>query len=327
MNATSTHGSRSVLRWWVVSCFVTLPVWDLLGPGEAAGNPIIPIRIAVAHIQPVAPERCTDASAGSSRCGEAVQYTAALGDLEVDLYAFPTQPEVEVKRVTGGVRIPEGWSIDSVLVCVSAQVVWTAVGGGADLEITYDSPVSMTSWLGTPLLARVLIQAPTAGLLRFQEVQFFGPSVGDDLGWADCEAYAGVTDCFCFRDCGSGDLACHGSISPSTLNLEMPAPGEPARDSLAVYHYHWDPEMPYDCPVSFRTSASWLSVARRPVGDGVSRAILTADGSSLSPGEYDALVICVSECQTCATVRFRVPNFPPPAAEATSWGRLKRNWK
>jgi hypothetical protein len=300
---------------------------DLLEPGEAAGNPIIPIRIAVAHIQPVAPERCTDASAGSSPCGEAVQYTAALGALEVDLYAYPTQFEVDVKRVTGGVRIPEGWSIDSVLVCVPAQVVWTVVDGGADLEITYDPPVSMTSWLGTPLLARVLIQAPTAGRLRFQAVRFFGPYVGDDLGWADCEAYAGVTDCFCFRDCGSGDLACSGSISPSTLHLEMPAPGEPARDSLAVYHDHPDPDMPYDCPVSFRTSAPWLSVVKHPVEPGVTRAILSADGSSLPPGEYEALVICVSACQTCATVRFRVPEFPPPAVEATSWGRLKKNWR
>ena len=265
MNAKATHGSRFVLRWLVVPCLSALPVLDLLGPGEAAGNPIIPIRIAFAHIQPVVQERCTDASAGSFRCWEAVQYTPALGALEVDLYAYPTQSEVEVKRVTGGVRIPEGWSIDSVLVCLPAQVVWMAADGGADLEITYDSSISMTSWLGTPLLARVLIQAPTVGHLEFREVRFFGPWVDEDLGWADCEAYAGVTDCFCFRDCGSGDLACSGSISPSTLNLEMPAPGEPARDSLAVYHHHWDSDDAVRLP-GFLPNERFLALGRETPG-------------------------------------------------------------
>jgi hypothetical protein len=229
--------------------------------------------------------------------------------------------------VTAEIRIPIGWSIDSVLVCAPGQVQWTPTSNGAQMEATYDPPLVLLPFSGVPLLVRVLVQAPTPGKLYFENSEAHGGTPEYSIGWVDSDATAGVSDCFCFRSCEDGQSACSGWFSPSTLALEILAPNRVAADTFRVGHYRREGGYVYTCPVAFATNAPWLSVTSESVGYGRTRLTVTADASSLPPGDYEAQVICISACRTCATVRLCVLTCPPPAVEGTSWGRVKHRWR
>jgi hypothetical protein len=304
---------------------VTAPLACLLpvvaAPRTVRGNPI-PGRVLFTHVQPVGTSFC--AGLPISSCAQIQQRTAAMGELEFDLFLWQQEsdPYLPCDSLLITVRWPASWFFVSDDVCGASSSTFTHGSGGGVLRVP--------SLEGSPPSLR-------RGLLRVV-LDVASPGWFEVLDVAGCHPYttsvrAGLECGNCAWPCSRGSFGLYGPYFPEPDPAELELRAEAGQVATGHIDFRFEGEWPGET-YEVVESEPWLTLDAQLEppqypGRGYKYSVaVSADAGSLAPGTREGWVEARRDlCSECAHVVFTVTNYTPPAAQPETWGSLKNRFR
>jgi hypothetical protein len=283
----------------------------------AAANPLPPAML-FAHVHPWESDFCE--TNPITECEQIIQYSAATGDVEFDLYYLGMADELS--SVDLEFFCPAGWSFFDFENCSAGITQADVYPSHCILHWSFDPPIPVDSFAPL-LLGRLRVYVGGFGSLLWSHGWYEGSPISDILPMGP--AMAGVGDCFCYTRCSDLSLACGMVLDPSRLELEVEVGGivEGLLQGPARYDEHLEL-----CPIDFVCDEPWVALSVEWPEYNWAEVTVTVDATDLSLGYHSAVVRAESECVECSEVIVFVgdPSGIPedgPAYTTVSLGKIR----